>query len=339
MKRIFIVIALAVIGLTGCQKEPETKKETETEKEPETNALRFTANAGQSISLISSSPDSPSVQYSYDCITWTDWDHSPLTFGTASTPSVYIRGNNPGGFSKPGSGATYFKFSTDAKVQCSGNIMHLLSYNEDLKKMPSALCFFALFLDCTCLETAPDLPATSLSTRCYSNMFWNCVSLKSAPELPASSLAESCYAGMFYGCTGLTDAPKIHATNLAVVCCQQMFQGCTSLQSAPELPATKLATRCYNRMFQNCTSLQSAPELPAAKLAQGCYEMMFSGCSRLACVKCLAEDDLSLVWGMYMSGWLEGVSSTGTFIKSPRNDTWTRGNGGIPSGWQVEDDK
>jgi hypothetical protein len=35
--------------------------------------------------------------------------------------------------------------------------------------------------------------------------------------------------------------------------------------------------------------------------------------------------------------WVNGVASTGTFVKYPDTDMWSRGNHGIPSGWVVED--
>jgi hypothetical protein len=66
-----------------------------------------------------------------------------------------------------------------------------------------------MFLDCTSLIKAPELPATSLMTHCYYGMFYGCTSLTKAPDLPATTLAQSCYSGMFEGCTSLQSI-KVH---------------------------------------------------------------------------------------------------------------------------------
>jgi hypothetical protein len=60
---------------------------------------------------------------------------------------------------------------------------------------------------------------------------------------------------------------------------------------------------------------------------------MFNGCTNLNQIKCLATDKSA---NSCTSGWVYGVSSTGTFVKHP-NMTWTTGVSGIPSGWTVVD--
>ena len=35
--------------------------------------------------------------------------------------------------------------------------------------------------------------------------------------------------------------------------------------------------------------------------------------------------------------WVDGVASTGTFVKNPNMSGWTTGEGGIPTGWTVQD--
>ena len=113
-----------------------------------------------------------------------------------------------------------------------------------------------------------------------------------------------------------------------------MFSNCAGLTQAPELPATTLADYCYRGMFSNCTSLTTAPELPAATLESDCYSEMFSGCSNLNYIKCLATD-ISATF--CTTNWVNGVSETGTFIKSP-DTSWQTGVDGTPSGWEVIDD-
>lgn len=121
---------------------------------------------------------------------------------------------------------------------------------------------------------------------------------------------------------------------LKAFCGYYMFLNCTSLATAPELPATTLAGACYYNMFRSCSSLTTVPELPATTLASYCYYNMFNGCSNLNYIKCLATNISA--WSCTES-WVDGVASTGTFVKNPSMTGWTTGNNGIPSNWTVED--
>ena len=177
----------------------------------------------------------------------------------------------------------------------------------------------------------------------YSRVFFNTFNGYSFPNiinidkkfLSATTLASQCYYSMFYGCTSLTSAPVLPATTLADDCYHDMFRHCTSLVNAPELPATALADRCYMYMFYGCTSLVNAPELPATTLADNCYNRMFSGCINLNYIKMLATNISATGCLDY---WVDGVSSTGTFVKS-KDATWdVRGENGIPNGWTVKTD-
>ena len=196
-------------------------------------------------------------------------------------------------------------------------------------------CYSYMFRGCTSLVKAPTLPATTLASNCYQYMFYDCTSLTTAPELPATKLADYCYQQMFRGCTNLVTAPVLPATTLAEYCYASMFYGCTKLTTAPELPATTLATYCYRYMFYSCTSLTTAPELPATTLAFYCYSYMFKGCSSLNYIKCLATD---ISASSCLSNWVNGVASTGTFVKAASMTSWTTGVNGIPTGWTVQND-
>ena len=180
---------------------------------------------------------------------------------------------------------------------------------EDKTTIPNAGCFMYMFAMCNGLTTAPELTATRLTVVCYSAMFSGCTSLIAAPELPATTLAEQCY--------------------------QSMFQGCESLTTAPELPATTLAQNCYYGMFAYCESLTTAPStLPATTLAEYCYGGMFSGCTSLNHITMLATD---ISANYCLGSWVEGVSSTGTFVKHPDMESLPTGESGIPEGWTVID--
>jgi hypothetical protein len=195
------------------------------------------------------------------------------------------------------------------------------------------LCYSYMFSDCTSLTTAPELPATMLANNCYSGMFYNCTSLTTPPELPATMLSNYCYEYMFDGCTSLTTAPELPATTLANYCYYNMFNGCTSLTTAPELPATTLANYCYSGMFYGCTSLTTAPSLPATTLVSNCYNYMFRNCKKLNYIKAMFTTTPS---SSYTNNWVNGVASTGTFIKN-KDATWNvTGSNGIPSGWIIK---
>ena len=178
---------------------------------------------------------------------------------------------------------------------------------------------------------------TEISTYgCFHDLFMGCEGLTSGPDLPATTLAEECYTNLFNGCTNLTIAPSLPATSLKRMCYAHMFEGCTSLQNAPELPATYLEDGCYQWMFYGCTGLENAPVLIAESLPTNCYGGMFSGCSSLSSVKCLATERS----GMYSTdGWLDGTSSTGTFIKAANTTIWEQGYNGIPWGWTIQVDE
>ena len=65
------------------------------------------------------------------------------------------------------------------------------------------MCYMSMFLGCSALTTAPELPATDIAYNCYTSMFGNCTSLTEAPVLPAQNLQAFCYMNMFTGCSSL----------------------------------------------------------------------------------------------------------------------------------------
>lgn len=126
--------------------------------------------------------------------------------------------------------------------------------------------------------------------------------------LPAVTLANSCYAGMFFCCYGINRAPA--------------------------LPATTLAEYCYSSMFVASNVIQG-PDLLAPTLVKGCYDTMFMSCPYLNYVKCLATDITAGGTSCWLGG--SGFSASGTFIKAPDMENWSRDENGIPSGWTVRD--
>lgn len=255
----------------------------------------------------------------------------------------------------------YNKFTTTQNVDVEGNIMSLLGGDNfsDLTSVGSyafcnlflgskivsaknlilpattlgTYCYRAFFSGSTLLNAVPELPALTLAEGCYYTMFYGCINLTSAPSLPATTSAESCYYGMFQGCNKITSAPSISVTALSNRCFINMFNGCTNLTSAPSLPWTTLADYCFQGMFYNCSSLKTAPTLRARTLKKYCYQNMFRGCSKLNYVKCLAT---TISASNCVSNWLNGVASSGTFVKYTGMSSWGSGASGIPSGWTIQ---
>ena len=303
-----------------------------------------------------------SISYSKDLINWkTEYPKSTIRgkefdgYRTINIPvnkgdKVYLKGDalcwytNCNGTSTRSSNNNLHIAST-AKFSISGNILSLF-YEDNFKnyntfpKIPSGEYgsysprhFSFVFYGSTFLYDAQELKLPNDATElCYYSTFYRCTSLVQAPELPATTLGRSCYSYMFKGCTGLKHTPELPATTLSFNCYSNMFNDCTSLTQAPSiLPATDLEYGCYQYMFKDCSSLTQAPELPATTLTTMCYSNIFAGCTQLNYIKAL----FTMADGEFIGNWLNGVSSTGTFVKS-KDATWTKEQAGIPTGWTVQ---
>ena len=281
--------------------------------------ITFTANGEQKFMMTTEGGYTISgLEYSVNNGKWTTVEAgTEVPFG-GTNGDLRLRGINPKGTAIHwGSYSTITFTDPTVNVACTGDIRTLLDWRNynivetnnarfcslflncsvltSAPELPATTlanyCYYAMFSGCTNLTAAPELPATTLENDCYSGMFQGCTSLTAAPELPATTLAGSCYTNMFHACTSLTSAPELPATTLENDCYADMFKGCTSLTAAPELPATKLASFCYYEMFYGCTSLKSAPELSATELAEACYCRIFNGCENLSSVTMLAPSD------------------------------------------------
>ncbi len=229
--------------------------------------------------------------------------------------------------------------ATTAAPHCYSNMFWGCTSLTTAPELPAttltANCYAYMFYGCTNLTTAPELPATTLATYCYAYMFCNCTSLTTAPELPATTLATHCYENMFRECTGLTTAPEeLPATTLADNCYGFMFYNCTSLTTVPEkLPATTLANNCYRGMFRACTNITTAPELPATTLVSYCYYYMFYDCKKLNYIKAMFLTTPSTT---LTGNWVNGVASTGTFVKNASASWANNGANSIPTSWTIQ---
>ena len=199
--------------------------------------------------------DGTDIEYSLNKIDFQQITYSSNKFNIdiPKGGQLYLRSTN--GFS---SDNTNFRtISSSNSIYISGDICTLIDYtNNEVDTIPNG-CFVYLFrendklIECTLNFNK----ITTINSEGCSGMFLGCTSLIIAPELPATNLSSNCYNGMFRNCTSLTIAPELPAVNLANFCYRFMFAGCTSLIKAPELPAQKPLYYSYGQMFSGCTSL------------------------------------------------------------------------------------
>ena len=208
-------IADAKLGDTQVDKIYLGSTEIWSKAVPTIKALKFTSADAQTLGIDTSKLGSyltPYFEYSLDNgSTWSVWDiTTTISFGNGV--DLYLRGTNQrlGYAPQALSNWTNFVFSTSSPVYCSGNVMHLLDFTQDLDAFPLNGGVGRLFYGCTQLVTAPALPATTLKRVCYSGMFSECTNLETIPALPATTLANYCYEAMFYGCSKI----KISATQV-----------------------------------------------------------------------------------------------------------------------------
>ena len=155
-----------------------------------------------------------------------------------------------------------------------------------------------------------------------------------------TSTNKAMFICLFENCTNLISAPDLPATILADYCYMKMFKGCTNLINAPELPASTLTKHCYDWMFGGCESLTTAPELKAKTLTNYCYRWMFFDCKKINHIIMLATDISAFAC---LNGYLDGVATSGTFIKSKELDVFNYNYNGVdwteivPTNWSLKD--
>ena len=213
--------------------------------------ITFTANAEQKFKMTTEGDYTISgLEYSVNGGDWkTVVENTEVPFG-GDKGDLRLRGKNPKGTSIDYTSSSTIGF-TDANVSvaCTGDIRTLLDWQkyETVETKNAYFCW--LFMNCSVLTSAPELPATELAHYCYLGMFYGCTNLTSAPELPATTLTNNCYQSMFYGCTNLTSAPKLPAAKLVANCYNSMFYGCTKLSTVTILTPSDEITK-HNSFHQ-----------------------------------------------------------------------------------------
>lgn len=240
--------------------------------------ITFQADWDQTLSL---SKAVETLEYSVNNGPWSALGTSSVEFG-GTKGTLRLRGKSAIGTGVDYNNHAQVIFNTSSEVRCSGDLRTLVDYENYLDADCSNAKFYGLFMACSALISAPEMPAEDLAEGCYNYMYYLCTSLTNIPEvLPATTLTENCYNYMFSGCSHLTRTPVLPAKTLANYCYEGMFNKCIDLTQVSELPATILKRGCYTNMFSECSRLVDAPSLPATSLEISCYESMFRGCTSL----------------------------------------------------------
>ena len=276
------------------------------EPTPNHACLTFRSTSAMTISLTCNGSIAPVLYYSTDGTTWTLWDYSAISFSPKHP--VFIYGLNSSGFSSSATNYATFTCGGSGFVDVDGDVMVLIDGVGDTLTIPCDYCFYSLFMRNTAIRTPPSFSATTLKSDCYERAFYGCYEMSSAPELPALTSAYRCYYQMFYACRALVTPMTI-------------------------LPATTLANQCYGYMFYNCTAMTTAPILPALTLVTRCYYKMFQTDAQLSYVKAMFTTTPS---DTYTLDWLNGVSSSGTFVKNSVAAWTNTGTNAIPASWTIE---
>lgn len=146
---------------------------------------------------------------------------------------------------------------TTLSCNLSGDIYsldHTGNYNKNISLRSTE--YANIFNSCPVVDASRlILYAATVPSNGYAQMFYNCTLLQAAPELRATTLNNYCYADMFRGCTSLQIPPKLPVTTLAEGCYSRMFYS-SGLTVLPVLPATELADNCYKSMFHACNNIK-----------------------------------------------------------------------------------
>lgn len=222
-------------------------------------------------------------------------------------------------------------------------------------------CYNMMFINCTSLTTAPALPATTLAENCYSNMFQGCTSLTTAPDLLATTLVNRCYHRMFYGCTNLNYIKCTAENNVSTNNTEDWTYGVSALSPIYNQHAWSSSGNVYFVSFtQNIPSdgdtiyVKFSGSIPHNTSFNN-YRLAFNmNSTRCSCKKEVNGSLFDYYFNTY-GGFSPNIfyefefrilnnnekvfiykqeATSGTFYKKA-GVSWTTGESGIPSGWNV----
>ena len=134
------------------------------------------------MTLKNNGENNPNLQYSIDGANWTTYGS---TLNIPQGQTLYLKGNNPDGWSSSDSVYSYLSITGDVSI--SGNVMGLIDNGTNTKfYIPCDYCFYDLFFGSTGITSISKnfLPAANLKISCYDGMIYQCTSLTNAPKLP-----------------------------------------------------------------------------------------------------------------------------------------------------------
>ena len=219
-------------------------------------------------------------------------------------------------------------------------------------------CYAYMFSGCINLRETPDVKSDYIDSHACCGMFHNCKGVKYSYRA-LKNVEDYAYCNCYNGCASLEKAGSLIVNSMGSYACDAMYANCGSLEEPPELNTPVLSPYCFYSMFSS-SMLLKAPETPVKTLVEGCYSNMFSytyltespllpapslqknscremftGCYILNKITCLATD----VPSGTTTSWVDGVSDSGLFLKSPAMVKWDTGVNGVPENWTVEDYK
>lgn len=279
----------------------------------------------------------PSLVYSYDRKSWTEIDNTSRTtniYFDASHQRIWIKAG-PGGNAYLSNGTSNYTTITPlgfgnvdlVKVAVSGNIFSLLDgENFESITYPHSYCFNNLFNGSSYSNTVlTDASGIILnngtlksSNNTFRQMFKGQKRLEKGPQtLPSIEASKNQIFGvfdsMFYDCIKMEscfdniniDASKVSPSSNARYVCRQMFRNTKIKKMKITYTGTIFGSAEFFTMFYGCSELNQ-------------IEVNFT------------------TWptASYMTNWVSGVSSTGTFI-CPEALPIEYGTNRIPPGWTV----
>lgn len=266
--------------------------------------LTFTALADSTITY--SRYSASSAEYSYDAITWDDFNNKTISLTTGQ--KVYVRGEVTA--DQQFGNNQFSNFTAVGNVKVSGDINSLKSKTNWEQwadnKFPytgAQCCLFRNGGDFT------DVKDIIISTKDMNNheirsIFEGLPIIDSPDFSNIKKIGAETLCGLFFNCTQLVNGPAIfNVDNVPTYGMVDMFYGCTSLVNAPILNIKTASYDSLRNMFYNCNSLNY--------------------------VKCYLTGTIS---NTAVQNWLYRVASPGTFECYPTAN-YSSGVSGIPSGW------
>ena len=122
------------------------------------------------MTLKNNGENNQNLQYSIDGASWSTYD---TTINIDRDQTLYLKGNNPDGWSH--SSTKYSHFTITGDVYLSGNVMGLVDNGTNTKfYIPCGYCFYDLFFESTGITSVSKnfLPAKNLASYCCWYTIW-----------------------------------------------------------------------------------------------------------------------------------------------------------------------